>query len=119
MESLDFEVTQPLPNITFPLNRNFAGNIPVDRTGHPNNTLFFWGVEKTQGSLTSPAGPLGDSPAPWGIWLNGGHVFISLISYSKTLMFSTYFLGQDHPAWLASYLRYTPLSVKPLMQLET
>ncbi|KAL0572767.1 hypothetical protein V5O48_009200 [Marasmius crinis-equi] len=67
-----FEVTQPLPNITFTLNRNFAGNLPVDRAGHPNNTLFFWGIEKTQGSLTSPAGPQGDSPAPWGIWLNGG-----------------------------------------------
>ncbi|KAG7094004.1 hypothetical protein E1B28_007634 [Marasmius oreades] len=74
-----FQVTQPLPNITFPLNRHFAGNIPVDRAGHPNNTLFFWAVEKTEGSLTSPAGPGGDSPAPWGIWLNGGPGSSSLV----------------------------------------
>uniref|UniRef100_A0A0W0G8I5 Carboxypeptidase n=1 Tax=Moniliophthora roreri TaxID=221103 RepID=A0A0W0G8I5_MONRR len=67
-----FEVTDPLPNITFPLGRSFAGNIPVQREGHPDNTLFFWAVEKTQGSLTSPAGPAGSTPAPWGIWLNGG-----------------------------------------------
>ncbi|KAF9269106.1 alpha/beta-hydrolase [Marasmius fiardii PR-910] len=76
-----FQVTQPLPNITFSLNRHFAGNIPVDRAGHPNNTLFFWAVEKTQGSLTSPAGPVGDSPAPWGIWLNGGPGSSSLAGF--------------------------------------
>ncbi|KAI0718592.1 alpha/beta-hydrolase [Cerioporus squamosus] len=49
-----FEVQSPLPNLTglaFP--RSFAGNIPVNRAGHPNNTLFFWGFEResSNGSL--------------------------------------------------------------------
>ncbi|KLO07454.1 alpha/beta-hydrolase [Schizopora paradoxa] len=57
-------------NISFSLNRNWAGNIPVDRAGHPNDTLFFWGFEKENGSLTANAGELSDEP--WGIWLNGG-----------------------------------------------
>ena len=63
----DFEVTDKLPNITGPLPRNFAGNIPVNRAGHPNDTLFFWAWEKQNGSLTS-----NDTTEPWGIWLNGG-----------------------------------------------
>ncbi|KIK61689.1 hypothetical protein GYMLUDRAFT_260725 [Collybiopsis luxurians FD-317 M1] len=62
-----FEVTDPLPNVTFPLTRSFAGNIPVERAGHPNDTLFFWAFEKENGSLTSS-----DCTKPWGIWLNGG-----------------------------------------------
>ncbi|KAH9930296.1 Alpha/Beta hydrolase protein [Fomitopsis serialis] len=64
-----FEVTEPLPNVTWNLGRSFAGNIGVQREGHPNNTLFFWGFEKTNGSLTASAG---ESTEPWGIWLNGG-----------------------------------------------
>lgn len=67
---LDFEVTDPLPNVTDTLPRNFAGNIPVDRPGHPNDTLFFWGFEVTNGSLTAAAGE--NQEAPWLIWLNGG-----------------------------------------------
>ncbi|KAJ6581912.1 Alpha/Beta hydrolase protein [Mycena capillaripes] len=62
-----FQVTAPLPNVTFPLPRSFAGNIDVQRAGHPNNTLFFWALEKTSGSLTAAK-----STEPWGIWLNGG-----------------------------------------------
>ncbi|KAJ3745335.1 alpha beta-hydrolase [Lentinula detonsa] len=62
-----FEVTDPLPNVTFPLTRSFAGNLPVQRTGHPNDTLFFWAFEHQNGSLTSNS-----SSEPWGIWLNGG-----------------------------------------------
>ncbi|PSR72472.1 hypothetical protein PHLCEN_2v11686 [Hermanssonia centrifuga] len=65
-----FQVTSSLPNVTFPLNRNWAGNIPVDRHEHPNNTLFFWGFEKENGSLTAAANEREDEP--WGIWLNGG-----------------------------------------------
>ena len=67
---LDFQVTAQLPNITFPMGRNWAGNIPVDRAGHPNDTLFFWGFEKENGALTANAGEMSD--VPWGIWLNGG-----------------------------------------------
>ena len=66
----DYQVTASLPNVTFPLNRNWAGNIAVDRPGHPNNTLFFWAWEKENGSLTAGAGEQSD--VPWGIWLNGG-----------------------------------------------
>ncbi|KAI9056434.1 alpha/beta-hydrolase [Trametes sanguinea] len=53
-----FEVTAPLPGIpSAGLPRSFAGNIPVDRPGHPNDTLFFWGFERqgANGTLTAPA----------------------------------------------------------------
>jgi carboxypeptidase D len=65
----DFEVNN-LPNISFSLPRNWAGNIPVNRANHPNDTLFFWAFESENGSLTSAAGER--SNEPWGIWLNGG-----------------------------------------------
>jgi carboxypeptidase D len=67
---LAFSVIQGLPNISFALARNFAGNLPVGRAGHPNNTLFFWGTEHTEGSLTASAEQL--SSVPWMIWLGGG-----------------------------------------------
>lgn len=70
--SSDFQVTAKLPNVTFPLGRSFAGNIPVQRPGHPNDTLFFIGFEKSKGSLTAPLSPANRDP--WGIWLNGGCV---------------------------------------------
>lgn len=69
--TIDFQVTAALPGVSFPISRNWAGNIPVDRAGHPNNTLFFWGFEKEDGSLTVNAGERADEP--WGIWLNGGY----------------------------------------------
>lgn len=69
----DFEVTDKLPNITFSLARSFAGNLPVNRAGHPNDTLFFYGFEKSPGSLTAPSNPVNTDP--WGIWLNGGLAF--------------------------------------------
>lgn len=65
-----FEVTERLPNVTFNTGRSYAGNIPVQRAGHPNDTLFFYGFEKSHGSLTAP--PNGSNKEPWGIWLNGG-----------------------------------------------
>ncbi|KAI0681923.1 Alpha/Beta hydrolase protein [Cytidiella melzeri] len=68
------QVTHPLPNISFPLGRNWAGNIPVGRAGHPNDTLFFWVFEKENGSLTSNS-----SEDPWGIWLNGGPGLLSML----------------------------------------
>lgn len=64
---LDFQVTENLPNVTWSLPRNWAGNIPVQREGHPNDTLFFWAFESEEGSFTSDS-----THAPWGIWLNGG-----------------------------------------------
>ncbi|KAJ7776554.1 alpha/beta-hydrolase [Mycena maculata] len=67
-----FEVTDPLPDIPGPLPRNFAGNIPVNRAGHPNDTLFFWAFENAakSGSLTAPADA--HNADPWIIWLQGG-----------------------------------------------
>ncbi|KDR80630.1 hypothetical protein GALMADRAFT_240974 [Galerina marginata CBS 339.88] len=65
-----FQVTSKLPNVTFDVGRMFAGNIPVQRAGHPNDTLFFIGVEKSRGSLTALSTP--SNRDPWGIWLNGG-----------------------------------------------
>ena len=66
----DFQVKDALPNVSFPLGRNWAGNIPVGRPNQPNDTLFFWGFEKENGSFTA------NSTEPWGIWLNGGCVII-------------------------------------------
>ena len=67
----DFAVTETLPNITgvFDIPRSYAGSISVNRAGHPNDTLFFWGFEKTgaNGSLTDA-----NSTDPWIIWLQGG-----------------------------------------------
>ncbi|KAI0366274.1 alpha/beta-hydrolase [Pilatotrama ljubarskyi] len=67
-----FEVTKELPDIPGPLPRMFAGNIPVNRQDHPNDTLFFWGFEKqgANGSLTAPADQ--NNADPWIIWLQGG-----------------------------------------------
>ncbi|KAH9945200.1 alpha/beta-hydrolase [Epithele typhae] len=68
----NLEVTEKLPNITGSLPRSFAGNINVNRAGHPNNTLFFWAFEKVgaNGSLTAPASQ--NNTDPWIIWLQGG-----------------------------------------------
>ncbi len=71
----DFEVKYPLPNLThISLSRSFAGSIPVDRPGHPNNTLFFWAFERQgmNGTLTAPARE--NNTEPWVIWLQGGYV---------------------------------------------
>ncbi|TBU63430.1 alpha/beta-hydrolase [Dichomitus squalens] len=68
-----FEVKGPLPNLTHArLPRSFAGNIPVDRPGHPNDTFFFWGFEREgkPGGLTAPAFPHNDEP--WILWVQGG-----------------------------------------------
>ncbi|KAF8141830.1 Alpha/Beta hydrolase protein [Boletus edulis] len=68
-----FQVTNRLPNVTWPLARNWAGNIPVQRQGHPNDTLFFWAFESSYDSFTA------ESDKPWGIWLNGGPGSSSLV----------------------------------------
>ncbi|KAI0634125.1 alpha/beta-hydrolase [Trametes polyzona] len=67
-----FEVKDALPGIPPGLPRSFAGNIPVNRAGHPNNTLFFWGFERqgANGTLTAPAGA--NNTEPWILWLQGG-----------------------------------------------
>lgn len=67
-------MTKNLPNVTWSLSRNWAGNIPVQREGHPNDTLFFWAFESEEGSFTSTS-----TDAPWGIWLNGGPGSSSLV----------------------------------------
>ena len=70
----DFEVTTPLPNVTFPLTRSFAGNIGVNRADHPNDMLFFWVFESENGSLTRD-----ESNRPWAVWLNGGPGWSSML----------------------------------------
>ncbi|KZP13626.1 alpha/beta-hydrolase [Athelia psychrophila] len=64
-----FEVTDPLPNVTAPLARSFAGSILTNRPDHRNTSLFFWGFEKANGSLTAVNA---SDDEPWLIWLNGG-----------------------------------------------
>ncbi|KAJ6562288.1 alpha/beta-hydrolase, partial [Mycena capillaripes] len=91
----DFEVTKPLPNITHPLTRSFAGNIEVNRD---NGTLFFWGFEKTHGSLTAAK-----STDPWMIWLNGGPGSSSLIGLftenGPIHVTGTYSIVENKYAW--------------------
>ncbi|KAJ7479835.1 alpha/beta-hydrolase [Mycena latifolia] len=70
-----FEVTGPLPNVTGPIARSFAGNVGVNRADHPNATLFFWAFEKANGTLTGSAA----NTDPWIIWLNGGPGSSSMI----------------------------------------
>ncbi|KAI5119135.1 hypothetical protein M0805_005741 [Coniferiporia weirii] len=65
-----YQVKDALPNVTFPLSRNWAGSIPVNRTNHPNDTLFFWAFESKNGSLTAEANE--SASDPWALWLNGG-----------------------------------------------
>lgn len=99
---LDFEVTAQLPNITFPLERSFAGNLPVNRRDHPNNTLFFYGFEKSCGSLTAPADP--NNKEPWGIWLNGGFAFC-IIQWCECSCFIAVREGQVCLVCFSRYVR--------------
>ncbi|KAF8172386.1 Alpha/Beta hydrolase protein [Mycena galopus ATCC 62051] len=70
-----FEVTDPLENVTWPLPRNWAGSISTRTVGSDNNTAFFWGFEKTNGSLTDA-----NSTEPWMIFLAGGPGYSSIAS---------------------------------------
>ncbi|GJE99869.1 carboxypeptidase [Phanerochaete sordida] len=72
-----FQVTDALPGVDFVLPTSYAGNIGVQRTGHANNTLFFWGFEHQDGSLAAAAGE--NSDAPWAVWLQGGPGTSSLV----------------------------------------
>ena len=55
-----------LPNVTWAIGCQYAGNLPIQRG--TNLSLYFWGIESEEGSLTAPAGR---NNAPWTIWLNG------------------------------------------------
>ena len=68
----DYEVKDPLPNVTWAMPRTFAGSVSVNRDNHPNNTLFIYALEREDGSLTAAEGERTDEP--WVIWLNGGCV---------------------------------------------
>jgi carboxypeptidase D len=70
--SPDYEVKDPLPNVTWTMPRSFAGSVSVNRTNHPNNTLFFYAYEREDGSLSAAGGER--TGEPWVIWLNGGWV---------------------------------------------
>ncbi|KAG9312814.1 Alpha/Beta hydrolase protein [Chiua virens] len=92
-----FQVTDSLPNVTWPLARNWAGNIPVQREGHPNDTLFFWAFESSNGSFTA------SSDEPWGIWLNGGPGSSSLVGLffenGPIQISNNYSLFENQYAW--------------------
>lgn len=68
----DFEVTSLPSEIPTGLPRSFAGNINVNRAGHNNDTLFFWGFERegANGTLTAAADE--SNTDPWILWLQGG-----------------------------------------------
>lgn len=68
----DFEVTGLPPAIPTGLPRSFAGNINVNRPGHKNNTLFFWGFEREGASGTLTAAADASNTDPWILWLQGG-----------------------------------------------
>ncbi|TDL15660.1 alpha/beta-hydrolase [Rickenella mellea] len=103
-----FQVTDKLPNVTWDLGRNWAGNIAVNRPGHPNDTLFFWAFEKENGSLTAAANERGGEP--WGIWLNGGpgeSSLVGLMSENGPLQVTnTFSIVQNNFSWnnLADYV---------------
>jgi carboxypeptidase D len=71
---VDYAVTLPLPNVTFPLQRSWAGSISADRPNMANNSHFFWAFEKSNGSFTA------ESAEPWGIFLAGGPGYSSIAS---------------------------------------
>ncbi|KAJ7934228.1 alpha/beta-hydrolase [Mycena leptocephala] len=94
-----FEVTEPLlPNATTPLTRSFAGNVGVNRAGHPNATLFLWAFEKSNGSLASNS-----STDPWIIWLNGGpgaSSMIGLLTENGPInAVGSFSIGQNNFSW--------------------
>ena len=57
--------------------RSYAGSVSVNSTEYANNTLFFLGFEKEDGSLSAAEGERENEP--WVIWLNGGYVKIRFV----------------------------------------
>lgn len=55
--------------------RSFAGSISTETPDMPNNTLFFWGFETFNGSITST-----NSSDPWVVYLAGGPGYSSMAS---------------------------------------
>jgi hypothetical protein len=103
----DYEVTDPLPNVTWTMPRSFAGSVSVNRTNHPNNTLFFYAFEREGGSLTAASGERTDEP--WVIWLNGGWV-AGLKNMSRRL---NSWAALDHRACTVSFKRSELLRFPP------
>ncbi|KAJ7453029.1 Alpha/Beta hydrolase protein [Mycena galericulata] len=97
--TLDFEVTGPLPNVTGPLARSFAGNVGVNRPDHPNATLFFWAFEKANGTLTGAA----KDTDPWIIWMNGGPGASSMLGMmtenGPLQVTGNYSIARNHFSW--------------------
>ncbi|KAJ7472558.1 alpha/beta-hydrolase [Mycena latifolia] len=93
-----FEVTDPLENVTWPLPRNWAGSISTHTVGSPNNTAFFWGFEKSNGSLTDT-----NSTEPWMIWLAGGPGYSSiasmLVENIGPIVVTKHSLGPNNNSW--------------------
>ncbi|KAJ6524154.1 Alpha/Beta hydrolase protein [Mycena capillaripes] len=93
-----FEVIDPLENVTWPLPRNFAGSISTKTVGSQNNTAFFWGFEKTNGSIADT-----NSTEPWMIWLAGGPGYSSiasmLVENIGPIVVTKHSLGPNNNSW--------------------
>jgi hypothetical protein len=93
----DFKVsTSSLPKISFALPNSYAGLVSVNRPNHPDDQLFFWAFESSQGSLSASAGQ--QAGKPWGVWLNGGCVVLSISS-------DTVVNRKSYQAWLLLHER--------------
>jgi hypothetical protein len=79
---LDFLVKDALPNVTFDLGRNWAGNIQSNQT-QANDTVFFWAFERENGSLTAKSGER--SSEPWSIFIYGSNLYV--LKFSLGLSF--------------------------------
>jgi carboxypeptidase D len=94
----DFEVTEPLENVTWSLPRNWAGSISTHTVGSPNNTGFLWGFKKSNGSLTDA-----NSTKPWMIWLAGGPGYSSiasmLVENIGPIVVKKHTLGPNNNSW--------------------
>lgn len=105
-----------LPNVTWTIGRQYAGNLPVQRG--TNISLFFWAVESQQGSLTAPAG---ENNAPWNIWLQGCVACFALTGSTSTCSLSklTCFSFPADPgrrAWPAFCSRCVPPNLDSLLR---
>lgn len=104
-----------MPNVTWTLPRNWAGNIPVQRAGHDNDTLFFWAFEHEYGSFTAAANEACDKA--WAIWLNG----CVTVDFSKVFIILTTAFSEvpAPPASQAPCLKYVILEMRFVMNVPT
>jgi len=106
-----------LPNVTWSIGCQYAGNLPVQRG--TNLSLFFWGAESKEGSLTAPAGK---NNAPWNIWLQGYVACPALIDSASTfslpkLTCFSFTVDPDHRALRVFCTRYAQPILNPQLRI--